>query len=185
MKTLIIYAHPDEESHAKTTLQLVKEKLDNKKEEYEVLDLYSMNFNPVLSKEELYSKTVLPDVASIQKKITESNNLIFIYPIWWNTMPAILKGFMDRVFAAGFAFKYDKGMPKGLLKGKTASVFVSSGATRGVSYIFLGNRFKTIIAKDMLGFCGIKTKVYHIGNARTINNNQKSIIKKNVDKALG
>jgi NAD(P)H dehydrogenase (quinone) len=185
MKTLIIYAHPDNDSHSKITLQLVKEKLESKKEKYEILDLYAMNFNPVLSKEEIYSKTIMPDVTLIRQKIDESNHLIFIYPIWWNTMPAILKGFIDRVFSAGYAFQYYNGIPKGLLVGKNATIFVSTGSNKLITFLFLGNRFKKAMVKDILGFCGIKTKVYHIGEALVLNEVQKTRIKNNVNKALG
>lgn len=188
MKTLIIYAHPDHESHAKTTLGLVEEKLKSNSTEYEVLDLYHMKFNPVISKEEIYHKKEkgLPDdVKHLQEKIAQSNHLIFIYPIWWNSMPAILKGFIDRIFTSGFAYKYVNNRPKGLLNGKTATVFVSTGASKILTYIFSGNRFKKNIARDISWFCGIKTKVYQVDNAYELNDKQKEKIRKNVEKALG
>ena len=50
------------------------------------------------------------------------------YLNWWNSTPAILKGFIDRVFVAGFAFKYEGKIPKGLLTGKKAAVIMSTGA---------------------------------------------------------
>ena len=186
MNTLIIYAHPDHESHAKTTLEYVKEKLESKKEDYEVLDLYKMHFNPILSEKEIYHKDheSIKDVILLQEKITNAKHLIVIYPIWWNGMPAILKGFIDRVFSSGYAFKYEKGIPKGLLPNKKATVFVTTGANKLMTCIFLGNRFKKNAQRDIFGFCGIKTKVYHVDKAYNLNHTQKSRIKKNVEKAL-
>jgi NAD(P)H dehydrogenase (quinone) len=187
MKTLVIYAHPDHESHAKHTLELVESKLKHRKENYEVLDLYHMKFDPVLSKEEMYErkkKGPMHDVAKMQEKITDSNHLIVIYPIWWNGMPAILKGFIDRVFSGGYAFKYTNGMPRGLLKGKKATVFVSTGSKKWMTCIFLGNRFKKNAVRDIFGFCGIKAKVYQVDAALTLTDTQREKIRKNVEKAL-
>jgi NAD(P)H dehydrogenase (quinone) len=99
-------------------------------------------------------------------------------------MPAIMKGFIDRVFSAGFAFKYTNGVPVGLLKGKKATVFVSSGARKILTKVFLGNRFEKLIASDILGFCGIKAKVYQVGNAKQLDNTQIKIIESNVKSAL-
>ncbi len=186
MKTLIIYAHPDHESHAKLTLELVTKNLENKKEEYEILDLYKINFNPILSEKEMYQKDPesIKDIIPIREKITATKKLIVIYPIWWNGMPAILKGFIDRVFSSGYAFKYENGMPKGLLVNKTATVFVTTGANKIVTQLFLGNRFKKNAEKDIFGFCGIKTKVYHVDKAITLDEKQHKKIEKSVEKAL-
>jgi NAD(P)H dehydrogenase (quinone) len=99
-------------------------------------------------------------------------------------MPAMLKGFIDRVFTSGFAFKYDdKGLPKGLLKGKEAIVILSTGAPK-IASIITGSRFKSHIQKDILQFCGIKTKVYQIDNARELNKGQKKKIKNTVKEAM-
>jgi NAD(P)H dehydrogenase (quinone) len=187
MKTVIIYAHPNHESHAQTTLELVEKKLKTKDEEYEVIDLYKLKFDPVLSSEDLYeykTKGVAKDILRMQKKIKDSNHIIAIYPIWWNGMPAIMKGFIDRVFTSGFAFKYTGKMPQGLLTGKRATVFVSTGSKKWITYLFLGNRFKKNTTRDIFGFCGINTKVYHVDDAYTLNDKQKEKIRKNVEKAL-
>jgi NAD(P)H dehydrogenase (quinone) len=188
MKTLIVYAHPNHESHAKETLRQIEEKLTKNKIPYEIFDLYKMKFNPVLSTEELYeAKTKGPpkEIITIQHKINNSEHLIFVYPIWWNGMPAILKGFIDRVFSRGYAFQYTSGMPQGLLNGKKATVFVSTGSKKWITCLFLGNRFKKNAVKDIFGFCGIKTKVYQVDSARALNDKQKEKIRKNVEKALG
>jgi NAD(P)H dehydrogenase (quinone) len=188
MKTLIVYAHPDHESHAKATLERVKDKLQEKNIEYEVLDLYHMKFDPVLSRSDLYDskeKGVSHDVAELQKKITHSNHLIFIYPIWWNGMPAILKGFLDRVFTPGFAYKFVNKIPQGLLKDKKVTVFTTTGSSKFMTQIFLGNRFVKNATRDIFGFCGMKAKVYHVDKAYELNDTQREKIRKNVEKALG
>ncbi len=210
MKTLVIYAHPDHESHAKYTLELVEQKLKSKNIEYETIDLYKIGYNPVMSEKELYGsreERLDDQTKSFQQKITESNLLIFIYPVWWNTMPAIMKGFIDRVFSAGFAFKYDPaippgmkgvvdrflalfkyrfnyGIPKGLLKGKHAIIFTTTGGPKLIAYPWTGNRFKKVIQKDMLGFFGIKSKLYYESGAYKLDDYQKDKVQRNINRAM-
>lgn len=185
MKYLIIYAHPDIESHAKYTLEEIKLKLNELKREYEIIDLYKINYDPILSKKELTEKDYIPKIVyDHRKKIKNSDVLIFIYPIWWNSMPAILKGWIDRTFSSGFAFKYENGLPKGLLNNKKAIIFATTGASKITSYLFQGLRWKKIMVKDILGFCGIKTKTYYVGNANKLTEYNKRKIKYNVKKAI-
>lgn len=185
MKYLIIYAHPDNESHAKFTLQEVKSRLEELNREYEVIDLYKIKYDPSLSSEELTNKGYAPDfVLEHRKKIDESDFLVFIYPVWWNSMPGILKGWIDRTLSGGYAFKYVNKIPVGLLKGKRAIIFATTGANKILSCIFQGYRWKKIMARDILRFCGIKSKTYHVDNAYRLNDKNKEKIRKNVRKAF-
>jgi NAD(P)H dehydrogenase (quinone) len=139
----------------------------------------------MLSARELTEKGYVPEIVfEHRKKIDESDVLVFIYPVWWNSMPAILKGWLDKTLSAGYAFKYVNGIPRGLLKGKKAIIFATTGAKKILSFIFQGYRWKKIMARDTLGFCGIKTKTYHIGDAYRLNDSNKEKIKKNVRKAI-
>ncbi|MDG4969513.1 NAD(P)H-dependent oxidoreductase [Lactococcus lactis] len=95
--------------------------LSKKNEGYEVLDLYNDNFNPVYSAKELqqFSKGQTPYnlVREYQKKLKQASELVFIFPIWWYDVPAILKGFLDKVFLPQFAYTEDEeGNWEGLLK---------------------------------------------------------------------
>jgi NAD(P)H dehydrogenase (quinone) len=186
MKNLIIYAHPKQEGHCATVLSEVKNKLDSKKEDYLVLDLYGMNYNPVLTTEEFTPEghTKANDENKlIQDKITSSENIIFIFPAWWGGMPAILKGFFDRVFTEGFALSFEGKLPKGLLKGKHATVFMTTGGPK-IAHFIMGNRYKKLIKKDILEFSGLKTDFVHIGNCRTIDEKKKAEIKDMVEEAM-
>jgi len=186
-KTLIIYAHPNVDGHCPRILKEVKERLDERKADYEVIDLYSIKYDPVLHENELYSsgnRDVSKQNKEFQGKIKEADNLIFIYPNWWNDMPAMLKGFIDRVFVAGFAFEYEKGRPRGLLKGKKAAVFLTTGSPKWIFKIFEGSRAKKIISGDVLRFCGIKSEVFHIDKSHKIDEKRIMKIKKSVEKGL-
>lgn len=173
MKTLIVFAHPGPARHNHQVLEDVKNWHEERKLEYEILDLYAMKYDPILKTEELYThgnRTVSKQNKEIQKKISETNKLVFIYPVWWNNMPAILKGFFDRVFTPRFAFTFRKVIgnftaPKALLKGKKATIFISSNSPRLIFWLILGDRARKVVCKDTLRFAGIKSKVWQLSRA--------------------
>ncbi|MBW3019645.1 NAD(P)H-dependent oxidoreductase [Candidatus Woesearchaeota archaeon] len=181
---LVVYAHPKTKGNGYEILQEVK------KRKCEVLDLYAMKFDPVLRDNELYTAgkdSVSKKVLEIQKKIKKADGIVFIYPVWWGTMPAILKGFFDRVFTAPFAFEYVKkpiigAVPKGNIK-KKAVVFLTTGAKKWQS-LLLGNRFKHVIKNDILEFCGINAKVFQFGGAERWDENRRPEIQEMVRKGL-
>jgi len=186
MKFLVIYAHPETSGHCSYLLEKVKNELEAKKLEYEILDLYKAKYDPALHEDEHYTagfKKVAEENRIIQEKVKESDWLIFIYPLWWGTMPAILKGLFDRILTARFAYKYEGYLPKKLLKGKKSLVFITSGAP--VWYFWVtGNRPKRIIKTDILGFCGIRAKVFQIGKCRRFEEEKKKEIAEVVKKAF-
>lgn len=107
MKTLIIYAHPNDKSYNASILETVKENLSSK-HELKILDLYKEKFDPVLRFDTTHRRRDLAhDVAmkDYRDLITWADQLIFIFPTWWSGMPAILKGFIERIFVAGFAYE--------------------------------------------------------------------------------
>lgn len=181
MKPLIIYAHPDKKGHCPEILKEVIKTL----KDYELLNLYKLKYDSVLSADELYTSgkySVSKQTKSIQKKIDECQPLIFIFPNWWGRSPAILEGFIDKVFTPGFAYDYEGKRPVPLLRGKDAIVFITSGAPMIVTKL-MGNLPKRII-KHALGFCGMKTKVYQMGGCFELTKKNKDKIKKLVTKAL-
>ncbi len=187
MTTLIVYAHPNTEGHCSNILKQVLTQLKKRKKKYEVLDLYKLKYDPILYESEHYTvgnRKVSKQNKEIQEKISNSKKIIFIYPVWWNSMPAILKGFVDKGFVSHFAFKYKNGMPIGILKGKKAAVFITSGANNLFSFLFLGNRAGKIMSKDILGFCGIKAKTFQLGNCIKFNKEKIPKIKKLVNNGL-
>lgn len=95
-------------------------------------DLYRMGFNPVLTAGELTAaadgRAASPDVMRAQDDVRAAHALCVIYPLWWLAMPAIMKGYVDRVFARGFAYELREGAVRGLLAGKKAVLITLSGA---------------------------------------------------------
>lgn len=130
MKNLVIYAHPNSGSLNHFFKQTVVESLQESSQEIVVRDLNEINFNPVLSLEDMNGQRigkVANDVKAEQDYITWADRIIFIYPIWWTGMPAIIKGYIDRVFSYGFAYRYDLGVQKGLLTNKQTIIINSHG----------------------------------------------------------
>ena len=107
----IVFAHPWHGSFNKAILDAIIDEYDNNNVAYEVLDLHKDNFNPVFTEDELSvynkGKVLDPLILRYQQVIKKSDKMIFIFPNWWNTMPAILKGFFDKVLLKDFAFNYE------------------------------------------------------------------------------
>jgi NAD(P)H dehydrogenase (quinone) len=180
---LIVYTHPNKIGHSGKILEEVISILNKKNTKYELLDLYEMKYDPILHSNEHYTsgnRDVDEVNKEIQEKIKNNDKFIFIYPTWWNNMPAILKGFIDKVFTAGFAFSFEGKMPIKLLKGK-AIVFSTTGGPRIISMLFAGDRALKLLVKDTLRFCGIKAKGYSVGSSKEVNNKQILKINKTVN----
>lgn len=130
MKHLIIYAHPNGDSLNNHLKKTVIETLQTGDHEIELRDLYQLNFNPVLSLDDMNGQRmrhVAEDVKKEQAYISWADHITLIYPIWWTGMPAIMKGYIDRVMSYGFAYRYDQGVQKGLLTGKQAIIINTHG----------------------------------------------------------
>jgi len=149
MNVLIVYAHPEPKSFNGAMKDLAVETMSGAGHEVVVSDLYAMRFNPVVDAQDflgeradpeflsiaaeqtkaLQSHTLAPDIVAEQDKLASADLLILQFPIWWFGMPAIIKGWADRVFARGFAYisgrKYDTGM----FKGKTALISTTTGTS--------------------------------------------------------
>lgn len=130
MRHLIIYAHPNENSLNHHLLNTVVETLQSHHHEIIVRDLYKIGFDPVLSLADMQGQRmgkVSHDVKTEQDHISWAEQITFIYPIWWTGLPAMMKGYIDRVFSYGFAYRYDQGVQKGLLKGKSTMIINTHG----------------------------------------------------------
>lgn len=143
MNVLIVYAHPDELSFNHAMMEAARTCLTEAGHAVEVSDLYAMGFNPVASLSDVRRGAVAPDVAEEHRKLFQADLIIFQFPIWWGTMPAILKGWVDRVFTPGIIYgRGTKGLDgRKVLVSVTASHYPDrDGAidyiTRQLSHVF-------------------------------------------------
>ncbi|MDD5217574.1 MAG: NAD(P)H-dependent oxidoreductase [Candidatus Omnitrophica bacterium] len=164
MKHLVVYGHPNPKSFSHAILNTFVERLREKKHEVRVRDLYDLHFDPCLKGSELalLEKGQVPkDIQSEQEHVRWADIVTFIYPLWWTGLPAILKGYLDRVFSQGFAYIDSEKGPKGLLPGKKIFMMTPMGAPEKV-YADMGifKSMNQVIDESLTGFCGM-TAVGH------------------------
>jgi NAD(P)H dehydrogenase (quinone) len=159
MNTLIILAHPCEDSFNAAICNEIKEYLTNKNYEVKIRDLYKLKFNPVLTEDnhtKFYQNNLPKEIQQEQNEISWAENLVFIYPTWWCGMPAMVKGYFDRVFTNGFAFRFSKGEVDGLLKGKKATIFQTTSQTEEfMKPNQLVSSMETALDVGIFDYCGI------------------------------
>lgn len=157
MKTLIIYAHLYDKSFNHAIFTKVQQILKARKEEFSAIDLYWDNFNPAYDARELSlfkaGKTSDPNVKKYQKLLKEANRLIFIFPVWWNDTPAIIKGFIDKVMKKQFAYNVGATGVIGHLKNiQRVEVMTTSTSPTWYLKMFCSKKktiFRIISPKDM------------------------------------
>jgi NAD(P)H dehydrogenase (quinone) len=158
MNVLIIYAHPSPKSFNHAILEAFVKPFHAAGHTVVVRDLYGIRFDPVLNEADLKALSrgsTRLDVAEEQKHVKEADLIAFLYPVWWFSEPAILKGWIDRVFSKGFAFKLDGHTPVGLLAGKKAVVFRTCGAGQEAFASGLGAGMETVFDSGTLRSCGL------------------------------
>jgi NAD(P)H dehydrogenase (quinone) len=161
MHITIVFAHPWHGSFNKAILDAVTQELDKLEKAYQIIDLNKDGFNPVMKESELavYSKgqSVDPLVLKYQSMLDETNELIFIFPIWWYNIPAILKGFIDKVMLKDFAYTERPNSLKGKLKHITkTTIFTTSEAPTIYVNLIKGNPIKGVFIKGALNGVGLR-----------------------------
>ena len=131
MKHVIILAHPNPESFNATIARAYARAVEARGGQAHLRDLYAMDFDPRLKAGEIPGpKGFSPgkDVEAERALLKDADVFAFVYPFWINSAPAILKGYMERVFGMGFAYRPGKGGIEPMLTGKKMISFTSSGA---------------------------------------------------------
>jgi|SRR5208283_913816 len=160
---LIIFAHPDNKrSHNAAVLQYVKSRLTANGKEFEIIDLYAEKFDPIIRIVNFDVPSGFEEVKDYQDMVRKADRLIFIYPVWFYNMPAILKGFVERVFTSGFAYDFSIGkdgkpVHARKLEGKNAVVINTFGHGEEM-FRKRGTAAAEVLDKLVLDFCGIKSK---------------------------
>nr|WP_259546616.1 NAD(P)H-dependent oxidoreductase [Heyndrickxia oleronia] len=156
MNHLIVYAHPRKESFNHAILEATIRGLRQKGHEYVVRDLYEMEFQPVVNSSEILGG-IGEDIEQEHNYLKWADVIIFIYPIWWTGLPAIVKGYIERVFTYGFAYRYVNGEQMGMMKGKKAFIFNTQGKSH-VQYAANGMDKALLLTSDtgIFEYCGIE-----------------------------
>ena len=131
MKHAIILAHPSRKSLNASIAQAYRKAVEHIGDEVIVRDLYAMRFDPCLKAAEIpgpKAPVFRPEVRRERELLADVDVFAFVYPLWFNAPPAILKGYVDRVFSMGFGFKPDFGGTSPALAGRKLISFTTSGA---------------------------------------------------------
>lgn len=169
-RVLVILGHPDVDSLCGALAQAYVSGAASAGHEVRVLRLGDLAFDPNLHLGYRKIQELEPDLVAAQEAIQWAQHLVFVYPNWWGAMPALLKGFIDRVFLPGFAFKYrpnsiwwDK-----LLTGRSAHLLVTMDTPPWYYRFVYRAPGHNEMKRTILGFCGVRpVKVSNFGPVRT------------------
>ena len=161
---LIIVAHPKKDSFSFAMVNTYKEAAEKRGDTVEMLDLYRDEHQQAFFTYD--DANVLSTDTSMQyyqDKITKADELVFVFPYWWGSFPAILKNFFDWNLSKDFAFKYVNSRPLGMLTNKNVKVFTTTGAPKFIYTLTGANRrLKNMIKEQIVEFCGMKLVGCHI-----------------------
>lgn len=170
-KILVINGHPAKDSFCDTIAKTYAKAAAGSGKDVVVMNLYDLNFN--LNFTGSYNREMHTsdenDILMTREKIKWAQHIVVVHPVWWGSVPALLKGFLDRILIPGFAFKYKKNSPfwDKLLSGRTATIIYTADTPIWYYNLIYQAPSVNMMRKRVLGFCGIKTtEVLGFGSMR-------------------
>jgi putative NADPH-quinone reductase len=154
MKTVIIFNHPYEGSYCAALLGAVTSGLQQAGHEVDLIHLDNNKFNPVMTAEDLKGfrdgQPSDPMVLNYRERLNTADYLVMLFPIWWELMPAMTKGFIDKVIFPGVAYDYDHigrfpKMIKRLVNIKGITVITTMNTPAFAYWLLFGNAVKKAI----------------------------------------
>jgi len=168
-RILIINGHPDKESFNFGLSDAYQKGAKNSNAEVRVINIRALEFNPNLEFGYRKRTELELDLIKAQESIKWANHLVWIYPVWWGSIPAIMKGFIDRVFLPGFAFKKREGSIwwDKFLTGKTARIICTLDQPPWYYKLAFSSPSHKAMKKLTMQFVGVKkVKITTIGPIR-------------------
>ncbi len=157
MNVLVILANQHQGSFCHAIAAAATETLQASGHEVVFHDLYAEGFDPVLPHEEIPKTAPLPPVIQQHcQEVRQADGYVIVHPNWWAMPPAILKGWIDRVFRQGVAYEFG---PQGViehLQGKSALVFTTSNTPRDEELARFGDPLENLWKTCIFGFCGVQ-----------------------------
>lgn len=157
-KILIINGHPDPESFNAALSDAYQKGASAAGHEVQSLNLRDLDFNPILDYGYRQRTELEPDLLKAQELILQADHLVWVYPVWWGSLPALLKGFLDRTLLPGYAFAYRENSVwwDKLLKGRSSRVIQTLDQPTWFYRWINGRPTYHVMKKMVLGFCGIR-----------------------------
>lgn len=172
-KILIINGHPNKNAFNYGIASAYKKGAVNSGAEVKEIIIADLDFNPNLKFGYQQRTELEPDLIEAWEKIKWAEHLVWVHPVWWGGLPAISKGFIDRLFLPGFAYQYRENSVwwDKLLKGKTAHIITTIDQPGWYYWLFYGRPSVNQLKKSTLEFCGVKpVKVTYFGIVKTATN---------------
>jgi putative NADPH-quinone reductase len=160
LRALVVLAHPLPESFAASNARVIVETLEARGHIVDFLDLYAEDFDPRLTAAERASYMTdrydLSAIASTVERLRAADALILVFPQWWFNLPAMMKGFIDRVFVPGVAFELDAAggrLIRKLSHIRHFWVVATTGSPWWIVHFYMGNPVKRILKRGVAAFC--------------------------------
>ncbi|RMF89632.1 MAG: flavodoxin family protein [Planctomycetota bacterium] len=161
MKVLVVLGHQRPGSFCHAIAETAVNELKALGHEVVFHDLYQENFDPILTNDEIASpanpEPKVPDeIQRHCRELVESDGYVIVHPNWWGQMPAILKGWIDRVLRQGVAYAFTEQGVDGKLKDKRALVLTTSNTPRDIELKVFGDPLENLWKTCIFGFCGVE-----------------------------
>lgn len=166
---LIINGHPNPQSYCRALCEAYAAGAKSAEHDVQLLHLHELSFDLRFTNGYKKPIAVEPDIARAQQLIRDADHIVMVHPVWWGSVPALFKGFLDAALLPGFAFQYRKDNPlwDKLLTGKTATIIYTADTPPWIYRWIFGAPSLRMLRKRVLAFCGIKTiQVKAIGPIR-------------------
>ena len=170
MKILIIDAHPDSESLVAFFCKQYEEAA-RQNHQVEKLAIRDLKFDPILHYGYRQNQHLETDLLEAQNKIKNCEHLVIFTPNWWGSMPALAKGFFERVFIRDFSHRFnpEKKIAEKLLAGRTASVIYTQSSPKFYTRLIIGDPFWKCLKNSILTYVGFsQVRRYYISKAKAI-----------------
>lgn len=158
-KVVLIQAHPDPapERFCRVLAEAYARAATKAGHEVKTLDLARMSFPLLQTKTEHEDGPVPPEIQGAQRLVAAADHLVIVFPLWLGDMPALLKGFLEQLLRPGFAYSgsTEKGLPKKLLKGKSARVVITMGMPAVFYRLYFRAHSLKNLKRNILAFVGI------------------------------
>lgn len=164
MKVVIVFNHPYEGSYCNAILNSVTKGLQKANHEVDLIHLDKEGFNPVMTSQDLKAfverKPIDPKVIEYKERLEQADHLVFIFPIWWELMPAMTKGFIDKVIFPGVAYEYksDYKMSPLFKKIKSVTVITTMNTPKVLYRFIFGNAIRKAIITGTFWKTGYKNR---------------------------
>ena len=176
-KIAIINGHPNKDSFNFGVAEAYRLGAIETGAEVKEIVIRDLNFNPNLQFGYQKRMELEPDLVKAWEIIQWADHLVWVHPVWWGGFPALMKGFIDRLFLPGMAYKYRENSVwwDKLLKGKTAHIITTLDQPGWYYRLFFGRPSVNQLRKSILEYCGVKpVKVTYIGIIRNSKEEQRS-----------